>query len=261
MFKLKNYEEIKRLKTGGRLLARILNQLAEAVRPGVKTVDLDRLARELIEKSGARPSFLNYQPTGAKRPFPAALCVSINDEVVHGIPSERELLIGDIVTLDLGLEYDGLFTDMAITVPVGQISPLGKRIIKVTREALMKGIAVARPNGKLGDIGSAIETFVLSEGFDLVRDFGGHGVGFRIHEEPEVPNYGKVGVGLKLSPGLVIAIEPMVTAGRGEVMVARDGYTVKTRDGSLSAHFEHTIAITETGAEILTWPLTGLTQI
>ncbi len=252
MFKLKTKVEIETLRRGGHELSRILRELTAAVAPGITTLELDRLAREKIAAIGARPSFLNYRPVGAKRPFPAALCVSVNEEVVHGIPSERALTSSDIVTLDLGLEFEGMYTDMALTVPVGEVSSEAKKLIEVTREALKRGVSAARPGGRLGDIGAAIEAYVLAQGFDLVRDFGGHGVGFRVHEEPEVPNYGTKGKGEKLVSGLVIAIEPMVLVGKPDVSTMPDGYTVQTRDGALAAHFEQTVAITESGVEILT---------
>jgi len=252
VLRLKTPAEIEVLRAGGRRLARIIAKLVRAVRSGITTVELDKLAREEIKQAGGQPSFLNYQPVGAKRPFPAALCVSVNDEVVHGIPGERGLLAGDIVSLDLGLEYEGLFTDMAVTVPVGRVSALAANLIRVTARALKLGIAAARPGARLGDIGAAIEQFVTARGFGLVREFGGHGVGFRVHEEPEVPNYGRAGQGLELQPGLVIAIEPMVTVGDGAVNIAAGGFTVRAEDNSLAAHFEHTIVVTEQGPEILT---------
>ncbi len=240
------------MRANGRQLALIIARLVPAVRSGITTVELDKLAREEIKQAAGRPAFLGYQPVGARRQFPAALCVSVNDEVVHGIPSERALAGGDIVSLDLGLEYQGMFTDMAVTVPVGEVSATAAQLIRVTARALELGIAAARPGARLGDIGAAIERFVSASGFWLVREFGGHGVGFRVHEEPEVPNYGRAGQGPELRPGLVIAIEPMVTVGDGAVRVAPDGFTVRTRDGSLAAHFEHTIAVTNQGPEILT---------
>lgn len=251
-WRLKGPQEIEILRAGGRRLAQIVAALADVVRPGMKTAQFETLAREQIATAGGRPAFLNYQPAGAKRPFPAALCLSVNDEVVHGIPGERVLAEGDIVTFDLGLEYQGMFTDMAVTVPVGPVSVEATKLIKVTTEALARGITAARVGQTLGDIGFAIESFVRPQGFDLVSEFGGHGVGFRVHEEPEVSNCGAPGRGKKLIAGLVIAIEPMVTIGRPEISVTEDGYTVKTRDGQLAAHFEHTIAIMDDGPEILT---------
>ncbi len=262
VLRLKTPAEIEVLRAGGRRLAEIIGVLIQAVRPGVATAAFEQLARQKIKQAAgplrreaSRPSFLNYRPAAAPptaAPFPAALCVSVNDEVVHGIPGERVLLAGDIVSLDLGLEYNGLFTDMAVTVPVGPVSAAAADLIRVTARALKLGIAAARPGARLGDIGAAIEHFVTAEGFGLVREFGGHGVGFRVHEEPEVPNYGRAGQGLELQPGLVIAIEPMVTVGAGAVKIGADGFTVRTEDHSLAAHFEHTIAVTKQGPEILT---------
>ena len=249
---LKSPKEIEILRAGGRRLAEIVAALAATVRPNMSTAQFETSAREQIVAAGGKPAFLNYQPMGAKYPFPAALCISVNDEVVHGIPGGRILLEGDIVTLDLGLEHQGMFTDMAVTVPVGEVSAEARQLIDATAEALARGIEAARVGQTLGDIGFAIESFVRPQGFDLVREFGGHGVGFRVHEEPEVSNCGEANHGQKLVSGLVIAIEPMVTIGAPDILVAPDGYTVKTRDGQLAAHFEHTIVITETSPEILT---------
>lgn len=250
--KLKTEAEIKILRAGGQRLAQILHQVAQAAEPGVPTRDLDQLARELIANNGDEPSFLNYQPRGAALPYPAALCVSINEEVVHGLPGERVIRDGDIVGLDLGLKHQGLFTDMAITVPVGNVSEGAKRLILMTREALEAGIKAARPGKTLGDIGAAIAAKAKRYGLGLITDLGGHGVGYKVHEAPEVANEGEKGKGLKLEVGLVIAIEPMLALGRGVVNFMPDGYTVKTADGSLSAHFEKTIAITPNGPLVLT---------
>lgn len=252
VWKLKTPADIEKLRAGGRRLAQIIAELTRAVQSGVTTAELDVLAREKIKAAGGRPSFLNYQPVGAKCPFPAALCVSVNDEVVHGIPGERALIAGDIVSLDLGLEYQEMFTDMAVTVPVGKVSAMAAGLISSTASALQLGIAAVRPGARLGDIGAAIEKFVRRQGFGLVREFGGHGVGLAVHEEPEVPNYGRAGEGPELLPGLVLAIEPMVTARDGAVAIAPDGFTVRTKDGGLAAHFEHTVLIADSGPEILT---------
>ena len=251
-WRLKSPADLEKLRAGGRRLAKIIAVLASAVRPGLTTAELDRLAREQIAVIGGRPAFLNYQPARAGRPFPAALCVSINDEVVHGIPNSRTLQPGDLVSLDLGLEYEQRFTDMAVTVPVGAVNPTAQKLLTVTAEALARGIKAARVGRTLGDIGAAIQSFVEPQGFGLVREFGGHGVGFRVHEEPEVSNCSHAGAGPKLVSGLVIAIEPMVTIGSPAIITAADGYTVKTKDNQLAAHFEHTIVITDRGPEILT---------
>ncbi|OHA59783.1 MAG: type I methionyl aminopeptidase [Candidatus Vogelbacteria bacterium RIFOXYD1_FULL_46_19] len=252
MIRLKNEQEIKILRAGGKRLAGLIERLSEELKPGLKTGELDDLAQELIAEAGDRPAFLNYRPEGAILAYPAALCVSINEEIVHGIPGGRVINDGDLVTLDLGLIHQGLVTDMARSFSIGEPSPEVAKLLMVTREALDIGIAAARPQGTVGDIGAAIEDYVTAAGFGLARDLSGHGVGFAVHEDPQVPNYGRPGEGAKLEPGLVIAIEPMVLAGREKTKLLGDGYTFITADGSLCAHFEHTIAITETGVEILT---------
>ena len=249
---LKTEKEIEILREGGKRLANILRQVSERVEPGVRTADLDLLADRLIREGGDKPAFKGYKPTGAKRAYPASLCVSVNEEIVHGIPGVRLLKAGDIVSLDLGLEHEGLFTDMAITMPVGQISDKQKELLSVTRESLAKGIKVASPGRHLGDVGYAIGSHIEAKGFGLVRDLCGHGVGHQPHEDPYVPNFGDPGTGLVLKPGLIIAIEPMATLGGGEIRPEKDGYTYSTEDGSLAAHFEQTIAVTESGPEILT---------
>ncbi len=252
MIKLKTAEEIAILKEGGRRLAFILEAVKERVAPGVKTSELEDLARKLIKEESDDAAFLDYTPQGAPKPYPAALCVSINEEVVHGIPKNKELKEGDVVGLDLGLIHDGLYTDMAITVPVGKISQEAEKMIKVAEEALEAGIWVAVPGKHVGDISNAIEQTIKGAGFKVVKELAGHGVGYAPHEDPFVPNYGKAGTGPELVPGLVIAIEPMVTSGSGEIKVADDGFTFVTRDGKLATHAEKTIVITETGAEIIT---------
>ncbi|MEK7621869.1 MAG: type I methionyl aminopeptidase [Patescibacteria group bacterium] len=249
---VKNDEELTRLHAGGRKLSQILATLARAARPGVTTRALDTLARELIQAADGEPAFLNYRPAGAASPFPAALCVSINDEVVHGIPGDRQLKDGDLVGLDLGLKYQGLYTDMAVTVGVGEIAPSAQALLDVTRAALIAGIAAAKSGRKTGDIGFAIAKSVDKKQYDLVREFGGHGVGHRVHEPPEVPNVATRGTGVRLESGLVIAIEPMVTIGSAAIVTADDGWTIKTKSGALAAHFEHTVLVTDDGPEILT---------
>lgn len=252
MIRIKTENEIVLLREGGKRLASVLAEVAKAVKPGVSSGELDALAIKLISELGDKPSFLHYKPAGAVRPFPAALCVSINDEVVHGIPSDRKLEEGDVVGLDLGLNHGGLFTDHAVTVPVGEVGPAEKKLIAATKEALSVAIKVARSGNTLGDIGAAIQEVAKRNGLGIVRDLGGHGVGNKVHEEPTIANYGKKGTGLKLKAGMVLALEPMFNLGVDDVDFLPDGYTVKTADGSLSAHFEHTIVITYTGAEILT---------
>jgi methionyl aminopeptidase len=252
--KLKTKEEIEILREGGRRHAEILRFLISIIKPGVSTFILEEEALRLIREGGDKAAFLDYQPEGASRPFPAALCVSINEEIVHGIPNEvsRILKEGDLVSLDLGLVHKGLITDAAVTVPVGQVDDLSRKLLNVTEEALKAGIANAQPGGRIGDIGSAISKVIKPTGFSLAQDLAGHGVGYKVHEEPFVPNFGVAGKGEILKPGLVIAIEPMVNIGKPGIKVSRDGYTISTHDGSLSAHFEHTIAITEEGPIVLT---------
>lgn len=254
MIKKKTVAEIAILREGGRRLATILRELARAAKPGVTTGVLDKLARELIAKNGDgdEPAFLNYQPAGAPAPYPAALCVSINDEVVHGIPGRRVLQNGDVASLDLGLKHGGLFTDAALTVPVGVISSEAAQLLRMTKLALKAGITVAKPGAYLGDIGAAVEAVAKKYGYGLVRDLGGHGVGCQVHEEPLIANFGKVGEGPMLEAGWVLALEPMFNLGGWRVKFLPDGYTVKTTDGSISAHFEHTIVINSNGAEVLT---------
>lgn len=249
----KSEAEIEILRSGGRELSRILSAVALAVRPGVTTLSLDALARDLIRRVGGEPAFLDYRPAGAGAPFPAALCVSVNDEVVHGIPGPRTLEEGDLVSLDLGIKYRGFYTDMAVTAPVGIISPAAQTLLDVTKGALADGIAAARAGARTGDIGHAVAAAIGGRReYGIVTEFGGHGVGYRVHEPPEIPNAARQGSGARLVPGLVIAIEPMVTLGDAAIVTANDGWTVRTRSGSLAAHFEHTVLVTEKGPEILT---------
>lgn len=252
MIIIKTESEIARLKKGGPILAAILRQVAEKVAPGITTGELNTYAHELITKAGHTPAFLNYKPEGADFPYPASLITSVNAEVVHGIPGKKILKEGDIIALDLGLNYEGVFLDHAITVPVGAIGGKDKELLAVTQEALVKGIEAIVPGATVGDIGYAIESFVKPYKLGIVRVLSGHGVGRAIHEDPYIPNYGRPGRGAKLVPGMVIAIEPMLTRGSEDIITMPDGYTLKTVDGSRSAHFEHTVLITETGAEILT---------
>jgi methionyl aminopeptidase len=242
------------MQEGGAKHSAILRELASLVEPGVSTLTLEEEAARLCKEMGVKPAHLNYTPAGASRPFPAVLCLSINDEIVHGIPNEEVKVLkqGDIVTLDLSVGYKGLITDSAITVPVGAIDDEAKKLLNVTRSALEAGIAQAQPGGTVGDIGAAISEVVEKSGFSLAEELVGHGVGYAVHEDPYVPNYGIAGKGVKLVPGLVIAIEPMVAVGKGAIKLGKDGYTILTKDGSRSAHFEHTVAITEKGHIILT---------
>jgi len=254
MIRLKTSEEIEIMREGGQRLAEILSILAELVKPGVSSFFLEEEARRLIKEGGDTPAFLGYKPQGAKRPYPAALCVSVNDEIVHGIPNETEKIFkeGDIVSLDFGITHRGLITDAATTVPVGVVDEESKKLIEITKKALDAGIKAAIPGNTIGDIGAAISAVVGTTKFSLADDLVGHGVGYVVHEDPYVPNVGIKGTGEKLVPGLVIALEPMVNAGHSSIKMFPDGYTIKTRDGSRSAHFEHSIAITEKGNIILT---------
>ena len=253
MIIIKTPEEIAKLREGGPILARILREVAIHVVPGVTTKSLDDVAKKLIEESGNTAAFLNYTPEGADRPYPASLITSVNSEVVHGIPGDYVLKEGDIIALDLGLKYQGVYLDHAITVAVGEISPKDKQLLSITKSALDEAIAAITPGGTVGDIGYAVQQFVKPYKLGIVRGLAGHGVGREIHEDPYIPNYGKKGKGDKLVPGMVIAIEPMLSRGSEEVILLKDGYTLKTPDGSRSAHFEHTVLITEDGTpEILT---------
>ncbi len=249
---IKTEEEIAVIREGGRRLAVILHAVKDTIKPGVTTLELDQLAEKLIRANVDEPAFLNYTPEGARTPYPSTLCVSVNDEVVHGIGSERILLEGDIVGIDLGVIHKGLFSDAAITVPVGQIDESAKNLIAVTEKALEMGIAEARVGKTTGDIGYAIEKYVRSQGFVIVEELGGHGVGYAQHEDPHIANYGTRGQGVKLKKGMVIALEPIVNEGTRYVKLLADGYTYATKDHKRSGHFEHTIVITDGPAEILT---------
>lgn len=249
---IKTPADIKILREGGKRLSYILGEVAKAVHPGVKQTELNDIAERLIVEGGDKPAFKNYRPHGAKIAFPAALCVSMNDEVVHGIPVDMELVEGDIVSLDLGLEHKGLFTDMSITVPVGKVNKGAEQLMEVTRKSLEIGIKEVKDGAKIGNIGYEIEKFVKSYGYGIVRELAGHGVGYSIHEPPYVPNFGKKNTGLILKEGMVIAIEPMVNEGGDAIYEAEDEWTIKTADGLRSAHFEKTVVITKNGAEVLT---------
>jgi methionyl aminopeptidase len=254
---IKTQKEIETLREGGKRLATILYKVKDKIKPGVSTKELDDYAFKLISDMGDTPAFLNYRPEGAEFPFPASLCVSVNDEVVHGIPNKNKILQeGDIVCIDLGLRHKELFTDMAITVPVGEINLASERLIDITRRALQVGIDEARAGNTVGDIGYAIEHFIRSQKngqqYGIVEVLSGHGVGRHIHEDPYIPNFGKKGKGEKLVPGMVVALEPMVNNGTKHVTLDDDGYTIRTADGKKSAHFELTVLITENEPEILT---------
>jgi methionyl aminopeptidase len=250
---LKSKDEIERMRKANVIVAEILGEVRNRVRPGVTTAELDALAEELTLARGARPAFKGYGVAG--RVFPASICISINDEVVHGIPSERRALRdGDIVGLDFGVCYQGYYGDAAMTVPVGRVSAEATRLMEVTRAALSAGIEAVRPGAHVGDISGAIQDAAEGAGYSLVREFVGHGIGRSLHEDPQVPNYRTGARGVRLQEGLVLAIEPMVNAGGPEVYVKEDGWTAATRDGRLSAHFEHSVAVTERGPYILSLP-------
>ena len=247
MVQLKSPAEIEKMRKAGSIVAQVLKEIEELVKPGVSTADLDLFAQTRTKELGAKPAFKGYHG------FPGTLCVSVNEEVVHGIPSKTRILKdGDIVGLDFGVILDGWFGDSARTFPVGKISAEASKLLEITEKSLFLGIAQAVPGNHLFDIGFAIQNFVESFGYSVVREFVGHGIGKALHEDPQVPNFGVKGKGMLLKPGMVLAIEPMINAGRADVRVLADGWTAITADKKLSAHFEHTIAITETGNEILT---------
>ncbi len=248
---IKDEKEINFLREGGAILADILRRTAALALAGVSTFELDKFAEKEILKSGGTPAFKNY---GDKRnPFPAALCTSINSEIVHGIPSKKIILReGDIVSLDIGMKYKGLYTDTALTVGVGKISAEAQRLLQVTEKARDLQVAAVCPGRTIGDIGHVAQKYIEGQGFAVVRDLVGHGIGYQLHEEPQVPSYGQPGRGAVLKERMVIAIEPMVTAGKYSIIIEDDGWTICTADNSLAAHFEHTIIVTKTGAEVLT---------
>lgn len=246
MIILKSRQEIEKMRVSGRAAAEVLEELKASVRAGIKTKELDKLAAELTRKKKAEPAFFGYHG------YPAHVCVSINEEVVHGIPGERVIQNGDIVSLDFGLFIDGYCGDAAVTVPVGEVTPEKRRLLETTEKSLYAGIEQARPENRLFDISHAVQMIVEANGFSVVRDFVGHGIGRAMHEDPQVPNFGPAHRGPKLKPGMVLAIEPMVNMGGYEVRVLEDKWTVVTQDRLPSAHFEHTVAILDTGPEILT---------
>ena len=256
MITIKTKDEIAILREGGRRHAEILKDLASMLRPGLNIRELDDRANVLLDtkNTGDKSAFLNYHPYGADRPYPASLCVSINNEVVHGIPNETTKILkeGDIVSLDFGLIHKGLITDAAITVPVGKISREVADLLETTKKALMTAIKAAKGGKKTGDVGNAIERIGIAHGYGVVEELCGHGVGYSVHEQPDIPNYGDSGTGDLLRPGMVVAIEPIFNLGTRRIKFSRDGYTVNTADGKPSAHFEHTVVITKGEPEILT---------
>ncbi len=245
---LRTPAEIEQMRRAGSLVGQVLERLREHVAPGVSTRELDAIAENMIRSRGGVPSFKGY------RGYPASICASVNNEIIHGIPGDRMLVDGDIISIDCGAMLGGYHGDAAMTFPVGPVSAEAEKLMTVTREALNAGIAMARLKMRLGDIGNAIQRHVEANGFSVVRDFVGHGIGRHMHEDPQIPNFGPAGMGMRLRTGMVLAIEPMVNAGVHEVVVMDDGWTACTRDGSLSAHFEHTVAITDDGPEVLTLP-------
>ncbi|HEY3248261.1 MAG TPA: type I methionyl aminopeptidase [bacterium] len=246
MIVVKTSTEVELMRRAGVLAAEALGEVARAVRPGIAGKELDRIAEAYIRDHGAIPSFLGY------RGFPASICLSIDDAVVHGIPGSRRLKEGEIASVDLGVILDGFHGDTAVTVPVGRVAKTLQRLLTVTHESLYKGIEVVHPGRRLGDVGAAIQRHVEAAGFSVVRDFAGHGIGRLLHEEPQVPNFGEGGTGIVLREGMTLAIEPMVNAGTAAVMMDHDEWTIRTRDGKASAHFEHTVAVTAEGALVLT---------
>lgn len=238
-------EEIERIRAAAQIVAMTLREVGRALRPGVTTAELDQLAETFIRDHGGRPAFKGY------RGFPASICPSVNEEVVHGLPGPRELREGDLVGVDVGVELQGYYGDAALTFPVGTVSDEAVKLLQVTRESLMQGIAQARAGNRVGDISHAVQSYVERNGFSVVKALVGHGIGREMHEEPAVPNFGPPGRGPRLMAGLVLAIEPMVNVGGHEVVTRSDGWTVATKDGSLSAHFEHTVAVGADGPEIL----------
>lgn len=249
MITIKSPEEVQIMAEGGKILAKIMKELRGKVKPGITTKELDRLAESLILKSGGKPSFKGYEN------FPAVLCSSINEEIVHSVPSNRVLKKEDIITLDLGILWKGFHNDMAVTLPVGEVSPEATRLIRITKKALKRGIKKVRPGNTVGDIGNTIQRYIESQRYNVVRDLCGHGIGRELHEEPKILNYGKRHKGEKLKEGMVICIEPMVTVGDYKLKSAKDGFGYETKDGSLSCHFEQTIAVTRDGSRVLT-PIT-----
>jgi len=246
MIIIKTPREIEIMRDGGKILARVLKEVAKAIKPDVTTQELDKLAKELVLRLGAKPSFEGYKG------YPAGLCTSVNEEIVHGIPSIRKLKEGDIIGLDLGVLYKGYYTDSAITVPVGKVSAEVLRLIEVTKKALEVGVKQVRVGNHIGDIGAAIGHYVEAQGFNVVRNLVGHGVGKHVHEEPQIPNYGKPGTGPEIKVGMTLALEPMVVMGSWQTEQAQDGWTFVTKDKSFAAHFEHTVAVTEKTPRVLT---------
>ena len=246
MIVCKSASELVRMRTANALVADVLGALKAMVLTGVTTLDLDAVAESLVRDGGAEPAFKGY------RGYPATVCASVNEEVVHGIPSKRPLKAGDIVSLDVGVLLDGFYGDSALTVPVGEISVAAAKLLSVTEQSLERAISAVRAGARVSDLGHAVQHYVEANGYSVVREFVGHGIGTKLHEEPQIPNYGQPGQGPRLAEGMVLAIEPMVNIGSATVKILKDGWTAVTSDGNLSAHFEHTVAVTAEGAEVLT---------
>jgi methionyl aminopeptidase len=254
MIEIKTPQEIEIMAEGGKILAKIMKELKKKIKPGITTMELEKLAESLILKSGGKCSFKGYKSKDGEsvRPYPFCLCASVNEEIVHVPPSTRVLKEGDILKIDIGMFYKGFHTDMAITVPIGKVSFEAQRLIRVTKKALKLAIKKVRPGNTFGDIGNTIQRYVESQGFNVVRELCGHGIGRELHEDPQILNYGKRKTGEKIKEGMVFCIEPMVTAGDWHLKRTKDGFGYQTVDGSLTAHFEHTIAVTKKGAKVLT---------
>lgn len=250
MIELKSEAEIEKMRRPGKIVAEILERLKEVVEPGISTAQLDKQAETLIGRMGCRSAFKNYRVGAAV--FPAVLCTSVNEEVVHGIPSNRRLNEGDLLSLDFGVEYDGFYGDAAVTIPVGEIDEESAKLLRITEECLRKGLENAAPGKRLGDVGAVVQEHAEEAGYSVVRDFVGHGIGRALHEDPQVPNFGSRGRGRAIKAGMVLAIEPMINMGGAAVRVQDDGWTAVTVDEQRSAHFEHTVAVTEDGPEVLT---------
>jgi methionyl aminopeptidase len=242
----RSQSEIAKLRRVNHLVAEVLAALREMARPGITTEELDRVAEARVRAAGAEPAFKGYHG------YPATICASTNEQVVHGIPSQRSLVEGDILAIDMGAKLDGFFGDCAVTVPIGRVSPQAAALLRVTEESLLRGIEAVKPGARVSDIGAAVQLHVEANGFSVVREFVGHGIGTALHEEPQIANYGPPGRGPRLAEGMVLAIEPMVNVGKPGVKVLADGWTAVTRDGSLSAHFEHSVVVTRDGCEVLT---------
>ncbi len=248
----KSQNEIREINKSNRIVAQVLSELAEMVKPGITTLELDRYAEKRAREMGAVPAFKGY------RGYPASLCTSINEQIVHGIPSKRILKKGDILSLDFGVVMNGFYGDAAVTLPVGEISSLAAKLIAAVKESLFRGIKKAVPGNRISDISSSVQEYVEQQGFFVIRNFVGHGIGFSLHEEPQVPNFGTPGQGPRIKPGMVLAIEPMIAVGDWEVEILKDNWTAITKDRSLSAHYEHTIAVTADGPKILSVADTAL---